>query len=50
MAYLDKKTGEIVLNEEEIQMFDEAERNVTLSKTPWADSVMNSLIGESNQN
>lgn len=52
MAYFDEKRGEIVLSHEDIEMFDEIKSNFTQNgiKTPWADSVYNSIIGDLNDN
>lgn len=44
MAYFDKKSGEIVLSEEDKEMFKEISRNASTGKTPWANSILKAIL------
>lgn len=50
MAYFDEKRGEIVLSEEDKEIFKEVSRNVSMQKTPWANSIINKLMPKELQN
>ena len=44
MAYYNEKRGEIVLSEEDKEMFKNVSRNMSAGKTPWATSIMKAIV------
>jgi hypothetical protein len=50
MAYFDEKRGEVVLSEEDKEMFKEVGRKVSMQRTPWANSIINKLMPKEFQN
>lgn len=49
MAYFDEKRGEIVLSEDDKELFRECGRNNGAGRHIWADSIMRSIIPPSLQ-
>lgn len=46
MAYYDKRQGQIILSEDDKEMFKEVSRNMSVKKTPIATSIMKAIIPE----
>lgn len=49
MAYFDEKKGEIILSEDDKEMFKNVGRNMSAGKTPWATSIMRAIIPQNLQ-
>lgn len=52
MAHFDEKRGEIILSEEDKEMFKEVGSHFTQNglRTPWANSIINKLMPKELQN